>query len=67
MMEKTIKVHGMHCNSCESLIVDSLNGIGVKSTANHKKGEVIVHFDLKKVSLEKISKTIEENGYKIVK
>ena len=66
-MEKKIKVNGMHCVSCELLIKDSLNDIGVKSEANHKKGEVLVSFDPKKVSIEKIYKSIEETGYKVKK
>ena len=66
-MEQKIKVSGMHCNSCEFLIKDSLKDLGVKSSADYKKGEVIVTFDPKKIDIKKIYKAIEENGYKVVK
>ena len=66
-MEKNIKVKGMHCNSCELLIKDSLNDLGVKAYVNYKKGVVLVSFDPEKVSIEKIYKSIEENGYKVIK
>ena len=65
-MEKKIKVKGMHCSSCEFLIKDSLNDLGVKAKADYKKNEVIVEFDAKKVDLKSIYKAIEENGYKVV-
>ena len=65
-MEKKIKVKGMHCSSCEFLIKDSLNDLGVKSNANHKKGEDTIEFDPKKVAIKKVYKAIEDNGYKVV-
>lgn len=65
-MEKKISVKGMHCTSCEFLIKDSLSDLGVRSKVNYKKGEVIVDFDPKKVTLDRIYKTIEENGYSII-
>lgn len=67
-MEKKIKVSGMHCSSCEFLIKDSLNDLGISAKADHKKNEVIIEdFDPKKTDLEKVYKAIEENGYKVVK
>ena len=66
-MEKTINVNGMHCTSCEFLIKDSLNDLGVRSRVDYKKGEVVVDFDPKKVGVEKIYKAIEDNGYKVIK
>ncbi|MEK6952112.1 MAG: heavy-metal-associated domain-containing protein [Nanoarchaeota archaeon] len=67
-MEKKIKVTGMHCSSCEFLIKDSLNDLGIKATADHKKNEVIIeNFDPKKTDLEKVYKAIEENGYKAIR
>ena len=64
-MEKTIKVTGMHCNSCEFLITDALEEIGVQSTANHKTNIVKVKYDDKKVSIDSIKKVIVKAGYKI--
>lgn len=65
-MEKKIKVSGMHCSSCEFLIKDSLNDIGVIAKVDSKKGEVLVKFDPKKVKLESIYKIIKDNGYGVV-
>ncbi len=64
-MEKTIQVKGMHCNSCEFLITDALEEIGVQSTANHKTNIVKVKYDDKKVSMDSIKKAIEKAGYKV--
>ena len=56
----------MHCNSCEFLIKDVLEEIGVKATADHKKGEVNLDFDEKKVSLNKIKNILKENNYELI-
>ena len=65
-MEQKIKVKGMHCSSCEFLVKDSLNDIGVKAKADYKKGEVLVAFDPKKATMKQIHKSIEENCYKVI-
>jgi len=65
-MLKKYKVKGMHCNSCEFLIKDVLEEIGVKATADHKKGEVNLDFDEKKVSLNKIKNILKENNYELI-
>lgn len=64
-MKKILKVKGMHCPSCEVLLGDEFNDIGVKSKIDHKKGTAEVDFDEKKVSLEHIKKVIEKEGYKV--
>lgn len=66
-MEKIkLKIKGMHCPSCEMLIKDALEEIGVKnSKIDSKTGEAEIEFDDKKLTLEKIKKTIEKEGYKI--
>ena len=64
-MEKTIKVQGMHCSSCEFLITDALEEIGVQSSADYKTNTIKVKFDDKKVSLNDIKKAIEKACYKI--
>jgi len=66
MKNATIKVNGMHCRSCEMLIVDSLNDLGIgKVEVSHQKGEVKVEFDESKVTLEQIKDAIKKEGYKI--
>ena len=64
-MKLTLKIKGMHCKSCEILIQDSLEELGVKSKADHKKGAVEVEFDNNKISQDKIKQAIEKEGYKI--
>mgnify|MGYP001620164536 CR=1 FL=1 len=61
-MEKKIDVKGMHCKSCELLIKSSLEDLGVRANIDYKKGEVIVRFDSKKITLDKIYKAIEDSG-----
>lgn len=66
-MEKTFKVTGMHCASCEMLIKDDLEDIGVKvKEISYKSGELKVEFDNKKVTEVKIKTIIENEGYKVV-
>ena len=56
----------MHCKSCEVLLGDAFEEIGVtKSIIDSKKGTAIVEFDETSVSEEKIKKAIEDEGYKI--
>lgn len=66
-MEKTIKVSGMHCRSCEMLLSDSISEIkGVeKVSADSRKGTVTVSLSDGK-ALEEVMKTVEKEGYKVV-
>ena len=65
-MNKKLKVKGMHCASCEVLIKDSLQEIGVSADVNVPAGEVILkNFDEKKMDMKKIIHAIEENGYTV--
>lgn len=66
MINKKFKVKGMHCNSCEFLIKDVLEEIGVEAKADHKKGEVNLKFDENKVSLSKIKQILKENKYEVI-
>ncbi len=60
-----LKVMGMHCKSCETLIQDVLWDANVKANANHKTGEVNVEYDESKISMDKIKSLIDELGYKV--
>ena len=66
-MEKTIKVSGMHCRSCEILLEDSISEIkGAKVlSADHKKGEIKVSLEDESL-LGQIKKIVEKEGYKVV-
>ena len=67
MKKESISVGGMHCASCNQLIADYLSDEeGVSSVmANFKTGNIIVEYDEKKITLEKIKKVIEGAGYKV--
>ncbi len=48
------------------LISDALMEVGVTSAKmDHKTGKAVIEFDEKKLSLEKIKKVIETEGYKV--
>lgn len=66
-MDKTIKVSGMHCKSCEMLLDDSISEVkGVKKvSADSKKGTVSVSIDDEAV-LAQVKKVIAGEGYKVV-
>jgi copper chaperone CopZ len=66
-MEKTLKVSGMHCRSCEMLLTDSISEItGVeKVSADFKKGTVTVSMKDERM-LEEVKKAIEKEGYKVL-
>tara|TARA_Y100000310_G_scaffold281513_1_gene302019 strand:- start:487 stop:684 length:198 start_codon:yes stop_codon:yes gene_type:complete len=64
MKTEKFKVGGMHCKSCEMLITDSLEDLGVKDIS-FNNNEVTLTFDDSKISLETIKKIIEKDGYKI--
>jgi copper chaperone len=63
MKKAKIKINGMHCPSCEMLIKDSLDDVGVKAEVSHKSNSANVEFDEKKISIDKIKSIIKENGY----
>jgi len=66
-MEKTIKVEGMHCKSCEMLLMDVLSEIkGVqKVSADSRKGTVTISAT-DAGALEEAKKLIAKEGYKVV-
>ena len=65
-MEKTYKVTGMHCPSCEIILKDDFEELGVKvKEVSHKSGVLKVEFDDKKVPEAKIKKVVTDNGYKV--
>jgi len=67
MMEKTIKISGMHCRSCEILLEDSISEIkGAKVlSADHKSGQIKVNIENESL-LSEIKKVVEKEGYKVV-
>ncbi len=65
-MEKTLKVTGMHCRSCEILLSDVISEIqGVSKVAvDHKKSTVAIQYDGESV-VGLAVKAIEKEGYKV--
>ncbi len=65
-MKLTLKVKGMHCKSCETLINDALLEAGAGAChIDSKKGTAVVEFDETKLTSAKIRAIIEKEGYKV--
>ena len=64
-MKLQLSIKGMHCKSCEILIQESLEELGVKAKADHKKGLVNIEFDESKTTKEQIIQAIAKEGYTI--
>jgi len=61
-----LNVVGMHCKSCEILIIDSLTESGAsKASVSHKDGKLAVEYDESKLDESKIKQLIENEGYKV--
>lgn len=61
-----LKVQGMHCSSCALLIdsdLEDLEGVA-RANTSYVRQETTVEFDPQVLDLAKISKTIENTGYK---
>ncbi len=67
-MEKTvINVKGMTCGHCEKAVkgaVSELPGVS-EVKVNLETGEVTVHYDANKTSLNEMKEAIENQGYDI--
>ncbi len=65
MMEKTLKISGMHCSSCSMLLTDAINDIkGAKALSiDHATGMAKVSYD-SPATLEKVIAAIKAEGYK---
>jgi len=67
MVLEEIKTKGMHCPSCEMLVIDALeelNGIN-EAKASHKTHMVSVEYDKEKINIKKIKDIIRGEGYKV--
>ena len=65
-MKTVIKVEGMICRSCETLLKEALAEIGVKAEASHEKGTIKVEFDEAKITLEDVKEVIRAEGYEVI-
>ncbi|MDO8553383.1 MAG: heavy metal-associated domain-containing protein [Candidatus Micrarchaeota archaeon] len=66
-MEKTIKIKGMHCKSCEVLLKDCISDISGAEVlgADSRKGEVVVRYNNDE-TLNSINETIKKEGYRVI-
>jgi copper chaperone CopZ len=66
MNELKLKVEGMHCKSCETLVTEELADVsGVKGVeASHTDGTVKVKYE-GRVDAAAVRKKITELGYKV--
>lgn len=66
MKTETIRIGGMTCVNCRNLIERTLKGTaGVESAAvSFNKGTAVITYDT--VTMQEITKTIEELGYKVL-
>lgn len=64
---KTLNVEGMSCSHCEYSVKKSVGALaGVDSVAVDLIGKkVTVEYDAKRVNLNKIKETIEDQGYDV--
>lgn len=63
------KIDGMHCTSCSMNIDGELEDTAgvISSSTSYAKATTIVEFDKLKISTDKLKKTIEQLGYKVIK
>ncbi len=62
-----IKIKGMHCGGCESIIEEALtkvNGV-IEVKANYSTAKCLVVYDEEKISLDDIYQVIEGSGYQV--
>lgn len=66
-MKLNLKVKGMHCNSCATLIKEDLMDMGVSNVSvKVKEGFVSVEFDEKKLTINKIKDAIKSLNYEVI-
>jgi len=66
-MTKTMKIDGMMCSHCEGRVKQSLEGLAQVSQAevSHEKGTAVVTLTAE-VSNDVLTKTVEDQGYKVI-
>ncbi len=66
MEELSLNVKNMHCKSCEMLICDALQKVGVNGChIDHKTGNVNVKFNKENIKENQIKKAIINEGFKL--
>ncbi len=66
MIKIKLKIEGMHCAACSTLLEKKLNKLdGVKATVNLPTETASVEYDENKASFDDINSTVEKCGFKI--
>jgi len=65
MTKKIIQIEGMHCNSCERIIEESLKDKVNSITVSYSKGQAEIEYDPEKISSDEIKNVIKDSGYEI--
>lgn len=65
-MKQTLKIEGMHCNSCSQLIENNLRDKVNKISVSYAKGIAEIDFDETKITENQIRKKIKKLGYEVV-
>jgi Cu+-exporting ATPase len=65
MVKKTFNILDMHCSNCPMILESIEDDLpGVKSiAASYRKGNLVVEFDEKILSIEQIMAAIKKKGY----
>ena len=67
MQQYTLKIDGMMCGMCESLVNENIrNAFSVKKvTSSHSKGETIILTE-EDLDENKLKETIDKTGYQLI-
>lgn len=63
LMEKTIKIEGMHCEHCSARVKKALSALGLECDVDFSKGEVTLTGE--NLDENKINDTIENLGFTV--
>lgn len=67
MSEVILKVEGMSCGHCVSVVEKAAQSVGAKASVDLASKKVSVQYDGKEIDLKSIINAIEEQGYDIIK
>ena len=67
MVNKKLKVKGMHCPSCEMLIKDILEDEKVEVILiNHRTGDLEISYNETEIDFDEIKNILKEEGHPII-
>ena len=65
IMEKIIKIEGMHCEGCKKRVENVLNNLGLKNViVSLEKKEAKIESDT--IDLDNVKKCIKDLGFKVL-